>query len=103
MRVVALFAMVMSCVFTGHSFAVSLPQPVATLDLSQLLPPGLVACEWTKTIAFVSDSSIAVGLCQFQDSHPYPHVSVSEKWDCSLTLLRWEGGVLQPLAQTHQF
>lgn len=43
MRVVALFAMLMSCIFTGHSFAVSPPKPVATLDLSQLLPPGPVA------------------------------------------------------------
>jgi len=102
-RVAALLAVAMSVAVAAHSSAPSQPQPVATLDLSQLLPPGPVTNQWTKNIAFVSDSSVAVGLCEFEDSHAYDHAYFPVKRDCSLTLIRWEGRVLQPLAQTHQF
>ena len=103
MRVMALVAMVMSCVLAGHSSGMQQPQPVATLDLSLLLPPGPVTPEWTKSIAFVSNSSIAAGLCKFQDSHSNRRAYSPVKKDCSLTLIRWNAGVLQPFAQTHQF
>ena len=104
MRVVAWFGILISCALaSGQASAVQKSPPVATFDLSVLLPPGVATSQWTKSIAFVSDSSIAAGLCQFQDSHPYPHVYVPEQRGCSLALIRWEGGVLQTSAQTHQF
>jgi len=65
--------------------------PVVTLDLSSLLPPGHAELSWT-TIAFVSETSIAVGLC-----------SEDKTIQCSLSLVRWEGGVLRPFAQTAMF
>jgi hypothetical protein len=104
MRVVAWFGILMSCALaSGHASAVQQPRPVATFDLSVLLPSEVVPSRWTRSIAFVSDSSIATGLCQFQVLHPYPHVSVPEQRSCSLTLIQWEDGILHPLAQTHQF
>lgn len=64
------------------------PPPVATLDLTSLLPPGPAELDWT-TISFVSENSIAVGLC-----------SKGKPDHCSLSLVRWEGGALRSSAQT---
>lgn len=56
-----------------------------------------------KDYRVLSASSIATGLCQFQVSHPSPHVSIPERGDCSLSLIKWEGGPLYLFAQTPQF
>jgi hypothetical protein len=47
--------------------------------------------DWT-TIAFLSDTSIAVGLCSKGNLDP-----------CSLSLIRWRDGALQPSAHTSAF
>ncbi len=102
MRTVALIAMVVGSAVSGHSS--DIPRPMATFDVSSLLSTNQAKPESTmKTIAFVSDSLIAVGLCNFQHSHPNPHVSIPVKDNCTLALLHLENGVLRPLAQTHQF
>jgi hypothetical protein len=64
------------------------PLPVATLDLTSLLPPGPAELDWT-TLSFVSETSIAVGLC-----------SKGKPDHCSLSLVRWEGGELRTSART---
>jgi hypothetical protein len=61
------------------------------LDLTLVLPPGQVELDWT-TVAFMSETSIAVGLC-----------SDLKTGKRSLSLVRWEGGVLRPFAQTLGF
>lgn len=68
------------------------PQPVATYDLSALLPEvhgGLYA----GTVAFGSDDSIAVGLCR-------ANCSMSR---CSLSRFRWDNGRLSKVAETSKF
>jgi hypothetical protein len=88
-RVLAVLATVITCMVMGSASDSPQPQPVATLDLSHLLSPGALSV-WS--IAFVSDTSIAVGLC-----YRGPGTS------CSLSLIRRNGEVLQPYAFTPQF
>jgi len=89
-RVLALLTLVMSCFVTGHASDPPKPQPVATLDLSQLLPGWGLG--FTQSVAFVSDTSIAIGVCQ--------------RWsgtNCLLSLIRRDGGVLKAYALTSHF
>lgn len=88
MRVLALLVVLLSSILDGYTSTPPQPQPVATFDLSQLLLPGQREATWT-TIAFVSDTYIAVGLCG---------EGGAEK--CSLSLVQWESGVLRLSAQT---
>lgn len=61
-------------------------KPVATLFLSQ------GESTWA-TVAYASEASIAVGLCQ----------SDSTNNECLLSLVRWEGGNFRVSAQTRKF
>lgn len=88
MRVLACLIILMICVSGGYASAPPNPPAVATFDLDSLLPPGQTELDWT-TIAFVSENTIAVGLC-----------SEIKADKCSLSLVRWQGGVLQVLAET---
>jgi len=88
-RVLTALAMVITCMVTGLASDSPRPQPVATLDLSRLLSPGALSVE---SIAFVSDASIAVGLCQRRPGT-----------NCSLSLVRREAQILQPYVFTPQF
>lgn len=67
-------------------------QPVASLVLSESPSSGQVEAALTS-VAFTSESSIAVGVC-LRDF-------INQK--CSLVLVRWEGETLQPFAQTPRF
>lgn len=67
-------------------------QPVASLAFSESSLFGQGEAAWAS-VAFTSETSIAVGVC-LQDF-------INEK--CSLGLVRWEGGTLQPFAQTLRF
>jgi hypothetical protein len=69
-----------------------LPQPVATLALSGIYPSCQGQPAWV-TVAFSSETSIAVGLCRRDCANK----------ECSLFLVRWEGGTLRPVAQTLRF
>jgi hypothetical protein len=88
-RVLTVLATVIICMVTGSASDSPQPQPLATLDLSRLLSPGALSVE---SIAFVSDTSIAVGLCRRRPGTT-----------CSLSLIRREAEVLQPYAFTPQF
>ena len=68
------------------------PQPVASLALSESSPSGQEEAAWAS-VAFTSETSIAVGVC-LRDFF-------NQK--CSLVLVRWQGGALQPFAQTLRF
>ena len=65
-----------------------LPIPTATLDLSALLSTGSGEPTW-GTVTYLSESSLAVGLCRYEV--------------CSLSLIRWEDGNLTMSAQTLRF
>jgi hypothetical protein len=67
-------------------------QPVASLALSESPAASQVEAAWAS-VAFTSETSIAVGVC-LRDF-------INQK--CSLVLVQWEGGVLQPLAKTLRF
>ncbi len=92
MRVLLGFVVLMTCIPRGYASTSAnvgpVPSPVATLDLTSLLPHGPAELDWT-TISFVSENSIAVGLC-----------SKGKPDRCSLSLVGWEGGVLRSSAQT---
>jgi hypothetical protein len=88
MRVLACLVILTLCVAAGHASATANPPPVATLDLTKVLQPGHGEFDWT-TIAFVSENTIAVGLC-----------SDAKAGKCSLSLVHWQDGVLQPFPQT---
>jgi hypothetical protein len=94
-RVLASLLILMIFLPGAHASTASVPHPVATLDLLSLLPPGQLDPELT-TIAFVSETSIAVRLCA-KDKLPR----------CSLSIIRWEkvgweNGVLRPTAHLQQ-
>src|SRR5579863_2632783 len=89
MKIVVLSAVVMTSVLAAQPSAAPPPQPVATLDLSQLLPSSQVTHLTNMNAAFVSNSLVAVSFCR--------------AWgNCSLVLIRWGGGALRAFAQTHQ-
>jgi hypothetical protein len=89
-RVLTCLVILITCVPGGYAAAPPNPPPVATLDLESLLPPGHGELDWT-TIAFVSENTIAVALC-----------SGTKADKCSLSLVRWQDGVLQRSAQTQE-
>jgi hypothetical protein len=64
-------------------------ESVAALDLSQL--PAGTKNSSAESIAFVSDTSLAIGLCD----------SAAKR--CSLTVLRRDGNLLRPYASTSSF
>jgi hypothetical protein len=84
-RLLAVLSVVMSVTVWGHASNPPAPEPIATLDLSQL-PAGTKDAS-AQSIAFVSDTSIAVSLC--------PNDSAT---DCSLSLLRRDGNTLRAYA-----
>jgi len=88
-RVLTVLSIVITCVVAGSASGSPGPQPVATLDLSRLLSPRALSV-WS--IAFVSDTSIAVGICRRRPDT-----------GCSLSLIRLEDQVLAPYASTPQF
>jgi hypothetical protein len=90
-RVLVCAVIWMNCISGGYASTPANPPPVATFDLSSLLPLGDRELQWTM-ITFVSETSIAIGLR-----------SDGKTDNCSLSLVRWEGGVLLPLAQTAVF
>jgi len=90
-RVLFLFAVVTSCFVTSYASETSRPKPIATLNLSNLLATQGETVS-VSSIAFVSDTAIAVGLCQHWLST-----------NCSLSLIRHEDGVLRPYAQTSRY
>ena len=67
-------------------------QPVASLTLSETPQSSQADVAWVS-VAFTSETSIAVGTC-FRNF-------MNQK--CSVVLVRWNGGTLQPFAQTPQF
>ena len=87
-QVAAFLAVLVSLVSSANGWAPQQPQPVATLALSQLLPPGSAASIW-GAVAFVSDGSVAVGVCRAPGST-----------ECSLSLILAKDGVLRPFAET---
>jgi hypothetical protein len=68
-----------------------LPQPVATLDLSESLPevPGELTL---TTVAFSPNNSIAVGVCRTAVQGP----------KCSQYVVQWENGSFKRIAQTQE-
>ena len=87
-QVAAFLAVLASLVSSANGWAPQQPQPVATLALSQLLPPGSAASIW-GAVAFISDGSVAVGVCRAPGST-----------ECSLSLILAKDGVLRPFAET---
>lgn len=81
-----------ACSLSAFAADSPLPQPVATLALSTMNPSPRADSAWVS-VAFSSDTSIAVGLC---------HWNCANK-ECSLSLVRWEGGTLRSFAQTPEF
>ena len=83
-QILRLLLALVSCAIGGLASASPQLQPAATLDLSAMHSccgrhPG-----WT-TVAFTSDTTIAVSLCRGR---------------CSLSLIRWDGEALRLSAQT---
>lgn len=65
-----------------------LPVPTVSLELSTLLPRGSGEPTW-RTVTYLSENSLAIGLCRYGV--------------CSLSLIRWEDGVLTTSARTFRF
>jgi hypothetical protein len=86
-RILWLFLALLICSVRGFASDPPLPQPVATLALAALHPSDRGESDWA-TVAFSSETSIAVGQC---------------RPECSLSLVGWEGGALHPFAQTLRF
>ena len=78
MRVLLGFVVLMTCIPRGYASTSAdvgpVPSPVATLDLTSLLPHGPAELDWT-TISFVSENSIAVGLCSKGKPDRFPSPS----------------------------
>jgi hypothetical protein len=89
-RALTCFVILITCVPFGYTSAPTNPPPVASFELESLLPPGHDELDWT-TIAFVSENTIAVGLCSDMTADK-----------CSLSLVRWQDGVLRRSAQTQE-
>jgi hypothetical protein len=89
-RMLAVLTAVMSVAVVGCASNLPGAELIATLDLSQL-PAGSKDAS-AESIAFISDTSIAVGLC--------PRGSGAS---CSLSLLRRDGNILRPYASTTHF
>jgi hypothetical protein len=68
------------------------PQPAADVPLSASSSFANAEPNWAS-LTFTSETSLAVGAC-FKDC-------TNEM--CSLSLVRWERGTLQPIAQTARF
>lgn len=68
------------------------PQPIASLALSESPAYTQAQLGWVS-VAFTSNTSIALGVCL--------RTYFAEK--CSVILVRWENGLLQPFAQTQEF
>ena len=83
---------VIACSLSAFAADPPLPHPVATLALSTMNPSPRMDSTWVS-VAFSSETSIAVGLC---------HWDCANK-ECSLRLVRWAGGTLRPFAQTPEF
>src|SRR5580700_1304474 len=67
-------------------------QPFASLSLSDSPQSSQAEVAWVS-VAFTSETSIAVGACLRN--------FINQK--CSVVVVRWSGDILQPFAQTLQF
>jgi len=74
--------------FCSSVHAGELPKPIAQIELPQLLP---VREEILANVAFVTDTSIAIGL------------RAKYAGESKLTLLEWKNGELRPVASTRDF
>jgi hypothetical protein len=97
MKFVKTLAVLLIGSFVGGGLSVyasALPQaePNATLDLSLSSPTAHGGPATSMSVTFLSETSIAVGLCQRSSD------SV-----CELSVIRWENGVLRVIARTHRF
>lgn len=77
---------------TGPASASPQLQPIASLTLSDSPQSSQAEVAWVS-VAFASETSIAVGAC-LQNF-------INQK--CSIVLVRWNADTLQPFAQTLQF
>ena len=84
-RAFSVFATVMSLTIAGYASSPLEAEPFATIDLSRL-PAGTKDASATS-IAFISDTSIAISLC--------PN---DPPMDCSVSLLRRDGKTFRPYA-----
>jgi hypothetical protein len=91
-RILRLFIVLISFVTCGFASDPPLPKPVATLALSTGHNSGKGESDWA-TVAFSSETSIAAGLCRQDCTYK----------QCSLFIVRWEGGTLRPFARTPRF
>jgi hypothetical protein len=82
------FIVLLTC--APFSFASDAPPPVATLDVSELLA-NVQRESLPTTVAFLSDSSIGVGVC--------PSAGYAK---CSLSIVRWENGSFRLVAESTQ-
>lgn len=91
-RILWLLIALIGCAVCSFASDPQLPTPIASWALPETHSSGQRESN-CATVAFSSETSIAVGLCR-ED-----YVSK----ECSLVLVRWEGGTIQPLAQTTVF
>lgn len=90
-RLIAVLVTMVSCVTGGIATDSGKPEPASTLPLSTLLPQNSARCIFAS-VTFISDTTIAVSACsEFQPQ------------TCSLSLLHWAKGMLQPVARTRNF
>src|SRR3984957_4804829 len=87
-QVAAFLAVLVSLVASASGSPPQQPQPVATLALSQLLPPGSAASIW-GAVTFVSDGSVAVGVCRAPGST-----------ECSLSFIHAKEREMRPFDET---
>jgi hypothetical protein len=90
LRILSLVAL-LNCIQFALATDAALPQPVATIDIAQLLPnqkdPSLT------TVVFSSDTTIEVIACP----------TVRRDTTCPSAVFRWENGDLEPVAQMPKF
>jgi hypothetical protein len=81
----------LNCALFGSASTPPVSEPVATLDLSGLLPEE--TGELTlATVAFSSDNSIALGICR----------TVVQGPKCSLYVVQWENESFKRIAQSQE-
>jgi len=91
LRILRSFILLASCATFCFASQPQMPDPMAALDLSELLPSVQGEPSWL-TLAFLSETSIGVGVCQADRGSK-----------CSLSVVRWENGTLLRIAHTSEF
>lgn len=90
LRFLRSFVLLASCATLCFASQPQMPHPMAALDLTELLPSGQGELSWL-TLAFLSETSIGVGVCQADRGSK-----------CSLSVVRWENGTLLRIAHTSE-